>query len=279
MEKTTTIYAEALADNRNYKNARMDGKTIGVSESRTWNNAVKALRIPAYTVAQYRHANLANAEIATPCDLSPLYTALHTVLDLIGEVNGAKLHAENVAEIVIANASRIRNIDLTVEMVNARYFKKTSEKALEDYNAESRTIENANIVGTKALDKDYQDFYAALFASAENGVEALSAFVEKCANEVKRLEKEPGNCRSEFEINAESAFIKAVEIALGDAITGQCMKSAEQVAAEEEAKRKERRAKTAAKKATKKAKKSVTPATEKLVKAVEHLVEVETKTA
>ena len=276
MKKTTTIYAEALSDNRNYKNARMDGKTIGVSESRTWNNAVKALRIPAYTVAQYRHANLANSEIATPCDLSPLYAALHTVLDLVGEVNGAKLHAENIAEIVIANASRIRNIDLTVEMVNARYFKKTSEKALEDYNAETRTIENASIVGTKALDKNYQDFYAALFASAENGVEALSEFAEKCANDVKRLEKEPGNCRSEFEINAESAFIKAVEMALGDAINGQCMKSAEQVAAEQEAKRQERRAKTAAKK---KAKKGVTPATEKLVKAVEHLVEVETKTA
>lgn len=253
MGKTTTIYAEALADNRNYKNARMDGKTIGVSESRTWNNAVKALRIPAYTVAQYRHANISNADIATPCDLSLLYAALHTVLDLVGEVNGAKLHAENIAEIVIANASRIRNIDLTVEMVNARYFKKTSEKALDDYNAETRTIENASIVGTKALDKNYQDFYAALFASAENGVEALSEFAEKCANDVKRLEKEPGNCRSEFEINAESAFIKAVEIALGDAITGQCMKSAEQVAAEEEAKRQERRAKTAAKKAAKKA--------------------------
>ena len=276
MGKTTTIYAEALADNRNYKNARMDGKTIGVSESRTWNNAVKALRIPAYTVAQYRHANISNADIATPCDLSPLYAALHTVLDLVGEVNGAKLHAENIAEIVIANASRIRNIDLTVEMVNARYFKKTSEKALEDYNAETRTIENASIVGTKALDKDYKDFYAALFASAENGVDALSEFAEKCANDVKRLEKEPGNCRSEFEINAESAFIKAVEMALGDAINGQCMKSAEQVAAEQEAKRKERRAKTAAKK---KAKKGVTPATEKLVKAVENLVEVETKTA
>lgn len=276
MGKTTTIYAEALADNRNYKKARMDGKTIGVSESRTWNNAVKALRIPAYTVAQYRHANISNADIATPCDLSPLYAALHTVLDLVGEVNGAKLHAENIAEIVIANASRICNIDLTVEMVNARYFKKTSEKALEDYNAETRTIENASIVGTKALDKNYQDFYAALFASAENGVEALSEFAEKCANDVKRLEKEPGNCRSEFEINAESAFIKAVEMALGDAINGQCMKSAEQVAAEQEAKRQERRAKTAAKK---KAKKGVTPATEKLVKAVEHLVEAETKTA
>lgn len=218
MKKTTTIYAEALADNRNYKNARMDGKTIGVSESRTWNNAVKALRLPAYAVAQYRHANLANAEIVAPCDLSPLYSALHTVLDLVGEVNGAKLHAENIAEVVIANASRIRTIDISNEMASARYEKRQAKKALdEDDSAENQTA------------------------------------YDNAKAEVERLESEPNNCKKLFEINNESAFVKVVEVALGDAINGQCMKSAEQVAAEEEAKRQERRAKTAAKKAAKKA--------------------------
>lgn len=218
MKKTNTIFAEALADNRNYKNARMDGKTIGVAESRTWNNAVKAMRLPAYAVAQFRHDNLANAEIVAPCDLSPLYSALRIVLDLIGEVNGAKLHAENIAEIVIAQASRIRTIDISVEMASARCDKREAKKAMdEDENEE--TI------------KAYEDAKA----------------------EVARLESEPGNCKRLFEVNAESAFVKAVEVALGDAITGQCMKTAEQVAAEEEAKRQERRARTAAKKAAKKA--------------------------
>lgn len=218
MKKTTTIYAEALADNRNYKNARMDGKTIGVSESRTWNNAVKAMRYPAYAVAQYRHANLANAEVVAPCDQSALYSAIRVVLDLIGEVNGAKLHAENIAETIVANASRIRTIDISNEMAAARFDKKQAKKAMdEDENEE--TI------------KAYEDAKA----------------------EVERLESEPNNCKKLFEINSESAFVKAVEIALGDAITGQCMKSAEQVQAEEEAKRQARRAKTAAKKAAKKA--------------------------
>ena len=249
-----SIFAEALADNRNYKNARIDGKTVGVSECRAWTKAVEAMRMPAYAVAQYRHANLANAEIVA-CDLSPLYSALHTVLDLIGEVNGAKLHAENVAEIVISNASRIRNIDLTVEMTNARSFKKIAEKALEDYNAETCTIENASIVGARAIDKDYQDFYNDLFASAEKGEEALSEFVKNCKDEVARLEKEPGNCRPEFGKQEEAPFRKAVEIALGDAINGQCMKSAEQVQAEEEAQRQARRARTAEKKKAKKAQK------------------------
>jgi hypothetical protein len=218
MKKTTTIYAEALADNRNYKNARMDGKTIGVSESRTWNNAVKAMRYPAYAVAQYRHANLANAEIVTPCDLSPLYSALRVILDLVGEVNGAKLHAENIAETVIANASRIRTIDISNEMAAARYEKRNAKKALDEDENEETT-------------KAYEDAKA----------------------EVERLESLPGNCKKLFEINSDSAFVKAVEVALGDAINGQCMKTAEQVAAEEEAIRQARRAKTAAKKAAKKA--------------------------
>lgn len=218
MKKTVTIYAEALADNRNYKNARMDGKTIGVRESRTWNNAVKAMRYPAYAVAQYRHANLANASVAAACDLSPLYTALRTVLDLVGEVNGAKLHAENIAETVIANASRIRTIDITNEMAEARYEKRQAKKALDEDNSE------------------------------EN-----QAAYDEAKAKVEELEGQPGNCKKLFEINSDTAFVKAVEIALGDAINGQCMKSAEQVMAEEEAKRQARRAKTAAKKAAKKA--------------------------
>lgn len=219
MKNTTmTIYAEALSDNRNYKNARIDGKTVGVADARKWANAVKAMRIPAYAVAQYRHANLANAEIVTPCDLSALYSALHTVLDLVGEVNGAKLHAENIAEIVVANASRIRTIDISNEMASARYEKRQAKKALdEDDSAENQTA------------------------------------YDNAKAEVERLESEPNNCKKLFEINAESAFVKAVEIALGDAINGQCMKSAEQVAAEEEAKRQARRAKTAEKRKAAKA--------------------------
>lgn len=219
MENTTmTIYTEALADNRNYKNARIDGKTVGVAEARKWANAVKAMRIPAYAIAQYRHSNLANAEIVAPCDLSALYSALHTVLDLVGEVNGAKLHAENIAELVVANASRIRTIDISDAMASARYEKRKAKKALNEND------------------------------SAEN-----QTAYDNAKAEVERLESMPGNCKKLFEINTESAFIKAVEIVLGDAITGQCMKSAEQVAAEEEAKRQARRAKTAAKRRAAKA--------------------------
>ena len=218
--KTTemTIYAEALSVNREFKNARIDGKTVGVAEYRTWSNAVKALRYPAYAIRQYRHASMGSAETVAPCDMTDFYAALHTVLDLVGVVNGAKLDTVNCGEEIIAQASRIRVIDITPEMAHAHCEKREAKKAMEEDN----TPENAR------------------------------AYEEACVV-VERLENEAGNCKRLFEIQTESTFVKAVEILLGDAINKQTMKSLEDVLAEEEAKRAARRAKTAAKKAAKKA--------------------------
>jgi hypothetical protein len=213
-----SIYAEALSANREYKNAKMDGKTLGVINARTWSASVKALRYPAYAIRSYRHANMSNAEVAAPVDMSKFYEAIRVVLDLVGEVNGAKLHAENIAEEIIAHASRIRTIDITNEMAQARFDKRQAKTALNE----------------------------------EENEETLKAYDDACA-EVERLEDLPGNCKKLFEINAEAAFVKAVEIVLGDAINKQMMKSLEEVQAEEEARRQARRAKTAAKKAAKKA--------------------------
>lgn len=218
MENKMTIFAEALADNRNYKNARIDGKSVGVVNARTWSNAVKALRYPAYAIRQYRHANLGNAETVAPCDTTALYTALRVVLDLVGVVNGAKLDTQNCAEEIISNASRIRTIDISNEMAQARCDKKSAKTAMDE----------------------------------DENEDTIKAYEDICA-EVERLESEPGNCKKIIEIQTESAFVKAVELLLGDAITKQTMKTLEEVQAEEEAKRQARRAKTAAKKAQKKA--------------------------
>ena len=244
MKNTTmSIYAEALADNRNYKNARIDGKTVGVKEARTWGSAVKALRYPAYAIRQYRHANLGNAEEVAPCDMSKFYDALRVVLDLVGVVNGAKLSATNVAEEIIANASRIRTIDVTNEMSEARTRLGLVNKAVEG------KMDGVVLV---ALDEDRAKFIKKLQEALESE-EALATIQEDCKAEVKRLEGEAGNCIRLMEIQGENAFIKAVELLLGDAINKQTMKTLEEVLAEEEAKRQARRAKTAAKKAAKKA--------------------------
>lgn len=216
--KKMSIYAEALADNRDYKNARIDGKTVGVREYRMWKKALADLRKPAYAIRQYRHDTMMQVEDATPADTAPFFTALHAVLSLIGEVNGAKINAANCAEEIIAQASRIRVIDITPEMAHARLEKRVAKREMgEDENEDT-----------------------------------IKAYEDACA-EVERLEGEAGNCRKLFEIQAESAFIKAVEVILGDAIIGQTMKTLDEVMAEEEARRQARRAATKAKRAAKKA--------------------------
>ena len=219
MSKEMSIFAEALINNREFKNARVNGEAVGVANSRQWIAAVKAIRIPAYAVRVYRYNHMGDAETATPCDQSALYDALRPVIDMVGVVNGAKLDIANVAEEIISNAMRFRVIDITNEMAHAR----------EEYR-----------LARKAMNEEETD-------------ESVAHY-EACKAEVTRLEELPGNCKRIPEIQAESAFVKAVEILLGDAITKQEAKSAEQVAAEEEAKKADRKARAKARKDAKKAK-------------------------
>lgn len=216
-EKTMSIYAEALINNREYKNARVNGEAVGVANARTWATAVKALRIPAYAIRVYRYNHMGDTEVVTPCDQTALYNALKPVLEMVGIVNGAKLDAHNCAEEIISNAMRFRTIDISEDMAHAHNERRLAKSAL----LEEETDENQ-------ANYDYWD------------------------NECKRLEALPGNCKRIPDIQAEATFTKAVEILLGDAITKQAAKSAEEVAAEEEARRQARRAKTAEKKAAKK---------------------------
>ena len=87
MEKTMSIYADALMSNREFKSARINGESVGVTAARVWIAAVKAALIPAYTVYKYRFDHMGDAEKVAACDQSALYDALHTVLNFVGEVN------------------------------------------------------------------------------------------------------------------------------------------------------------------------------------------------
>lgn len=246
MENTMTIFAQALSANREFKNARIDGKTVGVKEARAWNTAVNAMLVPAYAVFKYHHDNLgkqiAEDDLMLEALMTKVYNSLHPVLDLVGEVNGAKLFADTVAPLVCSVAARVVTVDLTVAMVNARWYKKQANYVLEN------GMDGLMLV---SMDEERAKFIADLTEAAKSE-ETLEVFVEECNEAVKRLESEPGNCRKEYAIATDSAFKNAIEIALGDAINGQKMKSVEDILAEKEARRQARRAKTAAKKASKK---------------------------
>lgn len=221
MANNLSIFADALVETGKYKNLRVNGELIGVGNARKWAVAVKACRIPAYAVRVYRYNHMGDATVATPCDQTPLYTALADVLEMVGVVNGAKLDAHNVAEEIISNAMKFRVIDTSEEMAHAHSMRREAKKAMN-----------------------------------ENECDETIAEFETWDAECKRLEELPGNCKKIPEIQADNAFVKAVEKLLCDAITKQTAKSAEQVAAEEEAKRAERRAKTKAKREALKAAKA-----------------------
>lgn len=213
---TMSVFAEALINNREYKNARVNGEAVGVANARKWVASVKALRLPAYAIRVYRHDHMGDATTATPCDQTPLYDALKSVIEMVGVVNGAKLDAHNVAKEIISNVVRFRVIDTSDAMAHARCEKKLAKQKLDEDESEENQ-------------KNYDHW----------------------VDEVKNLESLPGNCKKIAEIQSEGAFVRAVEILLGDAITKQTMKSEEQVAAEEAAKREARKAKAKANRAAK----------------------------
>ena len=216
---TMSIFAEALISNLDYKNARVDGAAVGVSKARLWNGAVKAMLIPAYAIRVHHYNHMGVEEENIPAlNTTPFWDALKTVLEMVGEVNGAKLNSNCIAEEVIAHAMKFRVIDTSPEMAHAH---------------------NQRSIAKKAMN--------------ENETEETIAKYDEWVEECKRLEDLPGNCKKIPDIQSESTFVKAVEHLLGAAITKQNAKSAEEVEAEKEAQRAARRAKTAAKKAAKKA--------------------------
>lgn len=228
--KTMSIYAEALISNREYKNARITGKLIGVEEARAWTNLVKNALIPAYAIRKYRYDNMGNTEALETCDMSKLYDAIRPIIALIGEVNGDKLNTVNVAEEFIAHSVKFKVIDITNEMAHARCNYNNAKAKYRD--AEQGDMTDSEFVATLAT---------------------LQEAVDNCKAIVDDLESKPGNCKRITAIQTESAFTKAIEIALGDAITKQTLRPVEDILAEKAAKEAERKAKRKANKLAKKA--------------------------
>lgn len=219
-EKTMSIYAETLVFNRDLKKGRINGETVGVANALIWKNAVIKCLIPAYTIAKYNYDHMGTVDTVEPIDQAPLYDSLRTVVDLIGEVNGAKLNARNIADVLVSCAMTTHAIDTSVEMAHARKERKCARE--------------------RFIDND----------TAEN-----QAAYDKWDNEVKCLESIPGNCKRIPDIVKDSVFIRDVEMALGDAIKHQKARSVEDIIAEKaalkaaraEKRRKNKQAKAAAK--------------------------------
>jgi hypothetical protein len=211
-------FANALSTIAKTKSLSLQ-KVLTPEETLSLRNALTALRFPAYTVWATRFNNAKSATTVT-VDLAPLYAVAKALCDLIGEVNGAPLHAENVVELIVNESHRVRKIDITPEMAHNHYLRKAAKSALE-----------AN--------------------PTDENVAEYNRLCDVC----KTMENTPGNCKDNFEPQPETTFVTKIARLMGAIINQQQAKSAEQVQAEENERKEAMKARAKARKeAAKKAK-------------------------
>lgn len=213
-----SIYSNTLSTIANTKAVKLNGAICGSPEDYLkLKNAISATRLPAYAVYAQRFDNAKNGTV-NKVDMSALYTAVRALCDLIGDVNGAPIHPENVADLIVSQSFRIRVIDLTPEMAHAHAMLKSAKERFED----NPTEEN------------------------ELAVEEQKAIC-------KTLESTPGNCRDMREAVSEGAFTNKIARLMGAVINEQKAKSVEEIMAEEAARKEKRKAAAKARKQAKKA--------------------------
>ncbi|MBR5883852.1 MAG: hypothetical protein IKZ17_01335 [Bacteroidaceae bacterium] len=207
-------FANALQTIANTRNLSMQ-KVLTPADSLTLRNALLSLRVPAYVVWSTRFNSAANAT-AVKVDMSPLYTATKALCDLLGEINGATLHAENLVEFIVAAAHRVLKEDVSVEMCKTRALLKAAKEAVESDPTDER-------------------------------VQKYEQLKEEC----HIMENTPGNCKDAHTMATESTFLRIISRELGSIIDKQQAKSAEQVQAEEAERKAKLKAATKARKAAK----------------------------
>lgn len=207
-------FAEALSIVAQGKNITLQS-LLQPADVITIRTALEAMRIPAYRIAVERF-NAASSDAPVQVDMSPLYEVTRNLCTLLGEVNGAPLHAENLVDLIVAQSMRTRWIDLTHEMADAH-----------------RLLHDARV------------------AQKDDPSEENEKEVERLHEECKRLEKIPGNCRKNREAVTETVFVKTVTELIGAIINKQQAKSVGQVLAEEAERKEAMKARAKARKAAK----------------------------
>lgn len=207
-------FAKALSTIANTKSLSLQ-KVLDSDDVATLRATLSGMRFPAYTVWSTRFDNAKSAEKVN-VDMTPLYTRVKALCDLIGEVNGAPIHAENLVELFVAEAHRVRKIDITPEMAHAHALRKSAKERMEENDSDE------NVAEFNRLDA-----------------------------ECKLMENTPGNCRDQHEPVAESTFVTKCSRLVGAIINDQQAKSVEQVQAEEAARKEAMKARAKARKAAK----------------------------
>ena len=191
-------------------------------EVSTWRAAVRAILAPAYAVASAQYNAMIDG-VKADVDKSAFYDAVRNVVTLVGEVRGAKLNPEDF-EPIIGKAMARETITIHEDSAHAVSQLDSARRAMRAYEGEDASV-----------------------------LESLQESIDKWQAEIDRLSALEGYFKTRPKMVSDASFEKAVTGIFADVVSKQHAKTVEQVLAEKEAKRKERRAKTAERNKAKKA--------------------------
>lgn len=222
MTISSTNLQERLTYNNRFANKSLNADQLGDDNLKLWKDMVKNLHKAAYSV----YAFCENSDLSVDSkevDKSEVFNNLRTILGAIGDVNGHKVYAnEDLAILVVGYAGKRGNNDApALQLCLSR---------LSNRQRELRDSEKY-----AGVNPDY--------------ITMLKKDIEKLTDEKADLLSNPDNRIKKPVPTSDNAFRLDLEHRLARVINEQQAKSWEELEAEKEAKRQERRAKTKAKKA------------------------------
>jgi hypothetical protein len=235
MKNTMNIFAQTLAVGGTIYTksaARITGDKVGADNYAKWKITMEFAHRAFYGYKKAVDDMLRGREADVKLATDNAMTALQTVLDLIGEINGHKL---------------VKSQELLDEV--AKYAVGEKTELVGDAFTIASKLKNCNLCLKDAG-------YNAETGKAHNGVnpEYIKKLLEEQAEleeELKIVKKSAGSGVAVDVKKSFTAFCTDFERKLAKLSNDQSMKTWEELEAEEEARRKERRAKTKAKKAEK----------------------------
>jgi hypothetical protein len=227
---STTALVDCIVDNNRFATRKLNAEQIGAENLRNWKDLINTLHKESYIVYAECENNDLSADDPS-LNLTPVFSALRSILAEFGEVNGHKLFANTeLATLVIGYSGKRGNLDSpALQLCNSKLGNRRRELA---------KFEKTNGVNPDAI-KALQDEIADLEAERDDLIDS------------------PDNRIKEPTRTTADAFRLDVEHRLARVIAEQKAKTWEQLEAEDAARKAERRAKTKAKnKAKKEAKNS-----------------------
>lgn len=226
MNNNITISGTTLQDclvlNNRFANVRITADQIGAEGLKEWSTLLDSLHKAAYSVYALCESNNMTAD-SDSVDKSEVYSVLHTILSVIGDVKGHKFRAnEELATLIISYSGKRANSD-------------SPELQLCLSRLRNRQRELTEAQKYNGVNPDF--------------IKMVKEEIERLNEEKSALLAQPDSRIKVPTRTTENAFRLEVEHRLARAISDQRAKSWEQLEAEAEALRLERRGKTAAKKA------------------------------